>query len=746
MTVKPEEMQSCYQDRFEYLVDELALLDLLVRRRVLAMRIRRSEWLGAAVEPQLYISHREIDHLLDLHGVPPRAVPDLEAAAKEIACRRREIEARVEVSQANGVFLGLPQLGQLFALSAFERQVLLICLAPELMRTYDLLYAYLQDDVTRKRPSVDLVLDLLCENETDKWRARGCLSDQARLLRAGILEIVDDPHSPSGASGLAQFLRLDPRILNFILGNNSLDSRLQGLVRVLEPSIQSQRMVADPGVKAKLLNLIQHLFAGQQAERTSLVFYLQGPVGVGKQALALDICRTLDTLVIYADMELLLAGQQDLRTLLSLTFREGLLLQAVLFLDHVDCLLPESQKSIKPLKQLAAVTEEYSWITFLAGQKPWARKRTFAHAVLQVVELPIADALQREATWQQALAVLTSADTTGWAGQLATQFRLTPGQIWDAVVTAGNQWAMDGGQTPPTLPDLYRACRSHSNQRLVEMAIKIEPRYTWQDLILPVEKLAQLREICSQVRYRYQIFDEWGFDQKLAHGKGVSALFCGPPGTGKTMAAEVIAHDLQLDLFKIDLSSVVSKYIGETEKNLNQIFVEAETSNAILFFDEADALFGKRTEVSDAHDRYANIETSYLLQKMEEYEGVVILATNLRQNLDAAFSRRLRFIVEFPFPDAAGRREIWRAHFPAQAPVSQEIDYDFLARQLPLTGGSIRNIVLSAAFYAAENGGVINMEQIVRGSQREFEKIGRLWQELPAADHRRQSGSQTPEA
>ena len=195
------------------------------------------------------------------------------------------------------------------------------------------------------------------------------------------------------------------------------------------------------------------------------------------------------------------------------------------------------------------------------------------------------------------------------------------------------------------------------------------------------------------------------------------------------MGAEVVAHELRLDLYKIDLSGVVSKYIGETEKNLAKVFQEAETSNAVLFFDEADALFGKRTEVSDAHDRYANIETSYLLQKMEEYEGVVILATNLRDNMDQAFTRRIRFIVEFPFPDEASRSRIWRTHFPQESPVSDQVDYDFLAKKFQIAGGNIKNIVLNAAFLAAENGEIIGMEQLLHGTKREFEKMGKLWTE-----------------
>ncbi|HEX2188354.1 MAG TPA: AAA family ATPase, partial [Longimicrobiaceae bacterium] len=275
---------------------------------------------------------------------------------------------------------------------------------------------------------------------------------------------------------------------------------------------------------------------------------------------------------------------------------------------------------------------------------------------------------------------------------------------------------------------LAAACRAQAHLGLGAVATRVETRHGWDDLVLPADALCQLREMCSQVRHRDQVFERWGFGRKAARGRGTSALFTGPPGTGKTMAAEVVAADLQLDLYKVDLARVVSKWIGETEKNLSRIFDEAEDGNAILFFDEADALFGKRTEVSDAHDRYANVETSYLLQRMEEYGGVVILASNLRENMDDAFVRRLRFVVEFPFPDAASRLRIWKTHFPAEAPVGGDVDCELLAERVQVAGGNIRNIVLAAAFFAADDGGVLRMEHLAQGTRREYEKIGKLWE------------------
>jgi len=243
---------------------------------------------------------------------------------------------------------------------------------------------------------------------------------------------------------------------------------------------------------------------------------------------------------------------------------------------------------------------------------------------------------------------------------------------------------------------------------------------------LPPDRLAQLREISAQVLFQHVVYDEWGFASKTSLGRGVNALFAGQSGTGKTMAGEIIAHELGLELYKIDLSGLVSKYIGETEKNLSRVFDEASDSNAILFFDEADAVFGKRTEVRDSHDRYANIEVSYLLQKMEEYDGIVVLASNLRSNIDEAFLRRMKAIVEFPFPEEDDRLRIWQRTFSASAPVADNVDLPFMARQFRIAGGNIKNIILLAAFLAAERGEPIGMSHLIRATKREYQKLGRL--------------------
>ena len=278
----------------------------------------------------------------------------------------------------------------------------------------------------------------------------------------------------------------------------------------------------------------------------------------------------------------------------------------------------------------------------------------------------------------------------------------------------------------PGQPELELGARRASSTRLAELAERLDACYGWDDIVLADRQQGILRSIAAFLRHRDRVLDDWGYGASLARSQGVKALFAGESGTGKTMAARVLANDLGLDLYHIDLASTVSKYIGETEKNLDRIFDAAEGSNAILFFDEADALFGKRSEVKDAHDRYANIEVAYLLQKMEGYSGAVLLATNLRQNVDDAFLRRLDFVIDFPFPEPPERTRIWQLVLPAAAPVEGDVDVAFLADRFRLSGGNIRNASVAAAFLAAADGGSIGMRHLVRGVALEYDKLGRL--------------------
>jgi SpoVK/Ycf46/Vps4 family AAA+-type ATPase len=338
-------------------------------------------------------------------------------------------------------------------------------------------------------------------------------------------------------------------------------------------------------------------------------------------------------------------------------------------------------------------------------------------------------AREREGLWRRALGVQATPEALARIPALAGRFRLTSGQIAAAAEAAKGRarWRAGGADcAAATEADLYASCRERSEAQVSGLARKVALNHVWEDLVLPPDCLVQLREICDAARYRSEVLEGWGFERRLSLGRGLSVMFSGASGVGKTMAAEVMAGELGLDLYKIDLSCVVSKYIGETEKNLARLFAEAEESNAILFFDEADALFGKRSEVQDAHDRHANLETSYLLQRMEEYEGVSILATNLRRNMDDAFLRRIAFIVHFPLPEARERLRIWRGAFPAATPLNADVDLDFLSESFRLSGASIASIALASAFLARSEGAkAVAMRHLVRATRRELNKLGK---------------------
>ena len=616
----------------------------------------------------------------------------------------------------------LAWLADTLGLEGFDLDVILIALAPEIDVRYERLYAFLQDDVTRKLPTVDLVLHLLCASAHDRLDRRRHFTPEAPLVHHRVLYLVSDSHGPQ-SSFLSHFLKLDEQIVNFLLYQDCLDSRLASACEVLPPAGAPVDLSLSP--EAASLPL---LVAQAWESHRPLRLHFQGPPGAGKRQTAAALAEGIGADLLVADLSAVLSGPLDFSLFLKLIFRQALLLNAVLFCQGLEE-WPREDQSFH-YRQFCEALAHDPGITILAGTAPWVPTGREPLGLL-TVPFPLPDVPNRKHFWQLRLEELGCRLEAADLDSLADRFRLTPGQIAEAVVLARHlatrralvQDAL--GPVGPSRDELFSAARAQCGHQLSRLARKIEPSYSWEDIVLPDDTMAQLREICQRVAQRHQVLDRWGFDSKLTLGKGVNALFAGPSGTGKTMAAELVARELGLDLYKIDLSMVVSKYIGETEKNLDRIFAAAENANAILFFDEADALFGKRSEVRDSHDRYANIEISYLLQKIEEYEGMAILATNLRQHLDEAFVRRLAFIVHFPFPDAASRRKIWAGIWPQQTPLAPDVNLDTLAQQFKLSGGHIKNIALAAAFLAAADSGLVNMHHLLQATRREYQKMGK---------------------
>lgn len=624
------------------------------------------------------------------------------------------MQALEESVKASGETLRLKAVQDIFGLSDFEWKAFLVCLAPALDLRYERIYGYLQDDVTRTFASVDLLLSLLVPEGLFRLQYLP-LFDRHEKLRTFRLIVPVEENGKSG-SALRQAFRVEQGLVNWLLGAYAPSEAL-GDGAVLFPIEEED----DQSGAAEIFSL------PKMPDRRILVsvepmLSLYGPDSLQQELTARQIAtaleRSLLKVKISADdvqteaMEKLYPAVRDARLMNALLYIEG----CDAFIDSDSCLLSEAFHALNLMDDMVIVGSNRAF--HFGADMPGN------DSPLMSVHFDKLTASERAELWAVLLDGVVEDIPESELLILAGQFNLTSGQIVAAASSAMSSALQKGRNLEPV--DLFEAARLHSGHHLAELARKIEPRYEWEDLVLPETPTRMLMEMVSMVQSRPQVLEGWGLGRKLTAGAGVSALFSGDPGTGKTLAAQIMAHELGIDLYRIDLSTVVSKYIGETEKNLEKIFREASESNAILFFDEADSIFGKRSEVKDAHDRYANIEVGYLLQRMEDYSGVAILATNLRANLDEAFTRRLQFIINFPFPDEAYRQRIWKVLMPPDLPVAEDLDFGLMADRFKVAGGSIRNIIVSAAYLAAADGGVVTMDHLMHGTRREYQKMGRL--------------------
>jgi hypothetical protein len=572
----------------------------------------------------------------------------------------------------------LETLRAAFALSDFERDVVLLCAGIELDADFAEICAAAQRDPTRAYPTFGLALAAL---PNAHWSA---LAPDGPLRRWRLVELA------AGESLTTGPLRIDERVLHHLTGVGGLDERLRGLVRIVpvEPLTASREAAADR---------VLALWQARGSDEPPPVVQLCGTDAAGRLAVAAAACAKVGLTAAMLDAAELPASPSEQEALARLWEREAGLAGAGLVLE-----VEELDDTVRP-RRVVDFLGSVGGFRLVSASEPL---RPRFEPLLRVDVPPLTAAEQLE-LW--AVALDGEAPNEVELAAVAQQFRLGGDGV--AAAAAG----LRAGASA------WDASREQARPKLDDLAQRLEPVARWTDLVLPEPQVALLREIALHVRHRATVYEDWGFAAQGARGLGIGVLFAGPSGTGKTMAAEVLANELRLDLYRIDLSSVVSKYIGETEKNLRRVFDAAEEGGAILLFDEADALFGKRSEVKDSHDRYANIEISYLLQRMEAYRGLAILTTNLRSALDPAFLRRLRFVVQFPFPDAAQREEIWRRIFPPETPTA-EIDHRRLAR-LNVPGGNIRNIALGAAFLAADAHEPVSLRHLLRAATAEYAKL-----------------------
>ncbi|WP_017326719.1 ATP-binding protein [Synechococcus sp. PCC 7336] len=602
-------------------------------------------------------------------------------------------------------------LSSIFGLTRFELSLLLLCAAMELDTEIASLCAKVQGD-SQPYPTFALAFGLF---HNPAWDV---VSPERPLRSWRLIEIHQSGVQPLTVSPL----KVDERIVNYLKGLNYLDDRLNSLLAPLpipESEESSYRSLA--ASQQQVVEAIAHPLQTVTHRRSLPMIQLLGSDRASKQGVALSVADRFDIPLYRMRVELLPSQASELETLVCLWQREVQLFPAALYLDGQ--VMEGGNSANNPAAALHYFLDSTQGLFFLdvREQSGLLERSTLSFEVAK----PKPD--EQLYAWKQ---VLGRTKEEGGA-LLASQFNLTLADIREIAATTEAEMGLAPDRKTAKQPSksqgellrdrLWAACLVRTRPRLDALAQRLDTKATWNDIVLPEAETSLLRQIAAQVRHRSRVYDDWGFRDRMNRGLGVNALFAGESGTGKTMAAEVIANELRLNLYRIDLSAVVSKYIGETEKNLRRLFDAAEDGGAILFFDEADALFGKRSEVKDSHDRYANIEVNYLLQRIEAYRGLAILATNLKKSMDSAFLRRLRFVIDFPFPSLESRQQMWQKVFPPQTPVDV-LAYDRLGR-MNLTGGSIHNIAINAAFLAAQENASVGMPHILTAARAEFRKL-----------------------
>jgi AAA+ superfamily predicted ATPase len=684
----------------------LAALD-----RVLALALeKQAQALGPAslLDPWrgMHIDRSDVQRILATPPAPfglSAGVPPEAGVATLLAAVMREV----------------PTVGRMAAalpLDDLDLAGLLLALAPDLDLRYERVYGYLQDDITRRRPALDLIANLLARDGAERLRVCARFGEWQPLARHGILH-AEEAHQPPP---LGRAWRVDDAWRDYITGAAPSAAPLGACARFVDASTALDPLVVPAALASALDDVL--------ARTATFRLLLHGRHGVGKFALARAIARARDHRLLVVDLRDA-AAPWDLRRQVAACDRAAVLGSALLYLHGLGRL---EQRDPQLVRALMDALSESSGSVILACVTPLPTAQSAAVPLVRL-ELEPPGAEGRGLVWRDALDSRGLAATEPDLIRVAHLFSLTASQIAQACSELGASAGVRGAEV--SYAQLAAAARDQSGAELARLAHRIVPRADFDSLVVPPEVLAQLHELCARLATREMVSREWAGGSVHARGAGVTALFAGPSGTGKTLSAEAVARELGYDLYRIDLSGIVSKYIGETEKNLDRVFAAAEHANAVLFFDEADALFGKRSEVKDAHDRYANIEIAYLLQKMEQFDGLAILATNLKQNLDEAFARRLTFTVSFPFPEEPERRRLWDRLWPARAPRAADVDLAWFAREYRMSGGNIRNTVMAAAHLAAADGQVITRQHLLHATRREFQKLGKNI--VPPAEERR---------
>lgn len=692
-------------DRPPVVGDEASLRHLAGRLAVVELQVRaavaRSRATGDAEAdpwPGLVVSDDKADRLLDPGPAGLGVGGRDDATARVLA----QVEADADAAEAGGERLRLRQLQRRFGLDATALDLFVVALVPELDRRFEQLYGYLNDDITRRRATVGLALELV-GLPLASAAARACLGRGSALVRGGLLGVDGEDRPWPGRE-----LRVPDRVVAWCLGHDEPDPEVAAVAQLVEG-----RQAGDGSAAAPARPLPAPAEVGRWLRERGGTVYLRERPGASGRWFGPMAWAAAGAPALVCHLERL-GAVADAVPVIAAVAREAALQGAGLVAGPVDALSGDTGAVVDALSAGPGGV-------VLHGRRAW--DPSWSRTVPVVVSVPRPTDADLSGQWASALRD-APVDREVDPVAATAQFRLAPEDVARAAEAASAHAALTG--TVVDAAALRAGARAHAGPALERLAQRIEPAVGWDDLVLPGSMVAHLREIGARARHRDTVLGDWGMRPGGGRGRGVVALFCGVSGTGKTMSAEVLAGELGMDLYTIDLATVVDKYVGETEKNLERIFAEADGVGGVLLFDEADALFSKRSEVRGANDRYANMEVAYLLQRLERFDGLAVLTTNLRANIDEAFVRRLDAVVEFPMPDAALRRALWERSLTPAVPRGDDLDLDFLADTFTLAGGTIHAVALSAAYLTAESGRPLSMADLVLCLAREYRKLGRL--------------------
>lgn len=616
------------------------------------------------------------------------------------------IKSRVKASQDAGMFLAFEYVKDLLSLNELESFCLVLSLMTSYNPKYEKLFAYIQDDSKKVIPSYETALKLYyfvsdLSDINDAYEKKKLLKDKLSMF---CFENGND-------------ISADKGIYSFIVSNGKYDIEQNGL-DFYYPEDSSELPIME-----NIAQRIYHAYNNISKDNT-VYYYISGRSSMGKRTQVRRFADLAGRTMVFVDLkDINNTNEAEFNKVISTACRMSVLYKGMICITNLDLLQNENEDNSRLLENLLNQLGNYRNTIFLLS-KVEMKDRTFCQGK-NWFDIPMRYPNKDESItlWDSCISNLNLEDSIE-AFELANKFKFTPGQIMGTLRMALKE-SVWNGRGSLNKKEFHNCAYTQIVHDLSQKADLIYAKYDWSQLVLPQDQAQMLKNACNQIRYKHVVYDKWGMDKRIAYGRGVSMLFAGPPGTGKTMAAQVIANDLDIEIYKVDLSQIVSKYIGETEKNLNELFKEAKKSNVILFFDETDAILGKRTEVKDSHDKNANLETSYLLQKMEEYDGITVMTTNYLENIDSAFFRRISYVVHFPFPDVESRKKIWMNMFPKEMPIDSAIDFDYLANQFEIAGGNIKNTVVSAAFLAAQDNDIVNMSHILRALKYELTKQGK---------------------